>query len=339
MFTIRPFEPTDAEYEAFAAVERAVWPEYPDTADEWKHRDATRDPKYLFQRFVVTLPRSGDDSDAPGTGPSAKEASYLVATGIYCEPWWSMKPGKYFVNLSVHPDYRRRGIGTTLYNHLMSLVAEHDPITIVSNTREDQADAIHFLTKRGFQQRMRFPISYLDVPNFDPAPFAGILARVKELGIEIVSLAELAAQDADWKRKIWELDWELMQDVPSPDPWTRTDLETWQKKVLDSPGFNSNALFIALDAGRWIGMSGLWMAPAAPEKLYTGLTGVTRSHRRKGIATAMKVRAIGFARQYGAKVIETDNEENNPMYVLNLKLGFEPQPAWLDFEKRIKETD
>jgi hypothetical protein len=51
----------------------------------------------------------------------------------------------------------------------------------------------------------------------------------------------------------------------------------------------------------------------------------------------MKVRAIGFARQYGARVIETDNEENNPMFQLNLQLGFEPQPAWLDFEKQFEE--
>jgi hypothetical protein len=36
-------------------------------------------------------------------------------------------------------------------------------------------------------------------------------------------------------------------------------------------------------------------------------------------------------------LIETYNEENNPMYALNLALGFKPQPAWLEFEKRLKE--
>lgn len=35
------------------------------------------------------------------------------------------------------------------------------------------------------------------------------------------------------------------------------------------------------------------------------------------------------------KFIETDNEENNPMYQINMKLGFEPLPAWVDYEKTL----
>ena len=62
---------------------------------------------------------------------------------------------------------------------------------------------------------------------------------------------------------------------------------------------------------------------------------MVRSHRRKGLATALKLWGIAFAKRYGAKLLETDNEESNPMCHLNRKLGFEPQPAWIDFEKRM----
>jgi GNAT superfamily N-acetyltransferase len=318
-YTIRPFETTDEDYEGFAAVELAVWPEYRDTVEEWKHKDETRDPKYLFHRFV------------------AEVEGIMVASGIYCDPWWSMRPGKYFVNMSVHPDYRRRGIGTALYNLFMGELSEYDPATVITSTREDQADALRFLAKRGFRQQMRFPVSHLDVIAFDPAPFDGKVASVEASSIEIRSLAEVAATDPDWKRKLWDLEWELLQDVPSPEPLTRQTFENFEERELGHPGFNPDALFIALDAGRWVGTSGLWMAEGDLEKLYTGLTGVVRSHRRRGLATAMKVRGIAFAQAYGARIIETDNEENNPMYDLNLQLGFKPQPAWLSFEKQLKE--
>jgi GNAT superfamily N-acetyltransferase len=313
--TIRPFEYTAADYEAFAAVKQAVWPEYPDTVGELRHQDETLEPGVLFCRFLVEVD------------------GRVVGSGLYCEPWWSKRPGKYCVRCNVHPHFRRQGIGTALYDHLMDLLARHEPTILVSDTREDQADGLRFLTARGFKQVMRSPVSHLEVASFDAGRFADTGLRVEERGIEIMALARVARTDPEWKHKLWDLEWELLQDVPSPDPLTRQTFENFEERSLGAPGFNPEGQFIALDGDRWVGMSGLWMAPGDPDKLYTGLTGVVRSHRRQGIATAMKVQGIDFARQYGAKIIETDNEENNPMYWLNLRLGFEPQPAWLNFQK------
>jgi GNAT superfamily N-acetyltransferase len=319
MITIRPFEPADAEYEAFVALQLAVWPEYRDTVDEWKHRDRTRDASVFFERYVVE--RQGE----------------LVASGLCCEPWWSLKPGKYYVNVDVHPEHRRQGIGTSLYDYLVDRLSEYKPTKLVSHTQEDRADGIRFLEKRGFQQVMRYPVSHLDVQGFDPKRYASKLARVEESGIDILPLSKVAEADGGWKRKLWDLEWELVQDVPSPDPLTRQSFELFQERVLGYPGFDADAWFIALADDQWVGMSNLWIPQGDREKLYTGLTGVVRSHRRRGVATAMKVRGIEFARQWSARIIETDNEENNPMFFLNLDLGFEPQPAMLDFEKEIKK--
>jgi GNAT superfamily N-acetyltransferase len=84
-----------------------------------------------------------------------------------------------------------------------------------------------------------------------------------------------------------------------------------------------------------VALSELWSSQADLKKLFTGLTGVLRSHRRRGLATAVKVRAICFAQRYGATILETDNEENNPMFQLNLQLGFQPQPALIEFKKKM----
>ncbi len=60
-----------------------------------------------------------------------------------------------------------------------------------------------------------------------------------------------------------------------------------------------------------------------------------RPYRRRGIATALKLRTIDYAQQHGARSITTGNEENNPMYQINLALGFQPKPAWISYRKQI----
>ena len=70
----------------------------------------------------------------------------------------------------------------------------------------------------------------------------------------------------------------------------------------------------------------------------TGLTGVLRKYRRKGIATALKHTNLAWAKKQGYKSIRTNNVDSNKgMLSINLKIGFKFIPAWLVFDKIIKE--
>jgi len=71
------------------------------------------------------------------------------------------------------------------------------------------------------------------------------------------------------------------------------------------------------------------------EQLHVAFTGVVPSHRRQGLATALKIMGINFAKKAGYKRIRTGNEENNPMLTLNKKSGFIELTASLAFEKRL----
>jgi GNAT superfamily N-acetyltransferase len=184
---------------------------------------------------------------------------------------------------------------------------------------------------------MRWPESQLDVPSFEATKFANLARHVQQQGIRIYQISALQALDPDWQRNLYELDWACALDEPSPDPLTQQPFENYVKQFLNDPNFMPEAWFIARDGQQYVGLSGLLKIPTDRERFYSGFTGVLPSHRRRGIATALKVRAIEFARQHGVKFIKTNNEENNPMYNLNLRLGFQPGPAWLAFKKIIRE--
>lgn len=79
---------------------------------------------------------------------------------------------------------------------------------------------------------------------------------------------------------------------------------------------------------------------ASDDHLDTGLTGVRRAWRRKGIALALKLRAIAYARSVGAPVIRTENATTNQaMLAINEALGFAKQPAWITFVKKITDEE
>ena len=220
----------------------------------------------------------------------------------------------------------------------MGDLAERGPTIFESHAREDRQEGMDFLEKRGYKRTLRDQMSELVLADFDPEPFDWAADRMAEIGVEIRTVVELEAGGVDWKPEMWDLEHELLQDVPTDDPVTKQPFERWVK-CLTHPGFIPEAYFIAIADGRFVGVTSLWRSLAEKDKLHTDLTGVVRSMRRKGMATALKVRAVGFARDCGARIIRTENEENNPMYDLNVRLGFKPVPAWWTYRKELNNAN
>lgn len=322
---IRPFSYEDADYRAIVAISNAIEPETPSSVTAWKHWDSHRQKEHVFRRFVAEQPALNGNSPR------------VMATAVYGHTAWSFDPDKYLVNVEVDPEVQNRGIGSALYDFLMDELRAHKPTKLVGYTREDRRVAVRFLEQRGFNQVMRVPVSRLDSAAFSAGRFADKIARVEQSGIVIKTLQELSEEDPEWKQKVYELEWECALDVPTTDPLTKQPFEQFEKRTLGSPNLLPDAWFVAVDGDRYVGLSVLWKNLATDTLLETGLTGVVRSHRRRGIATAMKVHAIQYAQAHGGATIETDNEENNPMFQLNLQLGFEPKPAYLDFELPLDE--
>jgi mycothiol synthase len=318
MFTIHPFDHSDTQYRTLVTLRNAAYPNHPMSLETLKHLDAMRDPDLLYQCELI------EHDGEP------------VAYGFYMQPTWSFNPDKYFFEIFIplgHP--HDRAIREFYFAHVQAALADRNPLAWMAWGVEDQPHVLDWLRGHGFEPTMRYPVSLLDLTTFDPTPFAGIEEKVQAAGVEIKTLAELQRTDLDWLQKLYDLTWGVMEDVPSPEPPKRQSPEQFQK-VFDNPNLLPDCWFVALNDGDYVGESKLFAEPADPSKLMTGLTGVVREQRRKGIATALKLRAIDYAIQYGATRIETDNEENNPMYQINLRLGFQPAPAWIDFEKVLR---
>ncbi len=320
-FAIRPFDGSDRDYQAIVDVWNAAFPDEPTDVQTRRHYDEHLQDGFLFERLIGEMD------------------GFPVLNAFYGEDQWSHLPGKYRLGIHVVPECRRMGFGSAAYDYTWDRIKDRDPrpTLLACYVREDDADSMRFVEKRGFRVAQRNQFSQLDVASFDEAPFQGVLERVDASDVRVRSFAELMREDPEALRKAYEAGWEFLQDVPFPEPLQKMPFEQYTAEV-EGPWGMPESWFIAVDGGRYVGITQLWRTPAQPKRLRTGLTGVARTHRRRGIATALKVRAISRAKEQGFELIRTDNEENNPMYLLNVRLGFKPIPSWLAYRNRLAET-
>jgi len=318
VFTIRQFEKTDRDYEKTVSVVNRVWADYPDTVGEWKESDDRKAEKIQWGRFL------------------AEVKGEAVGIGSYRQPTHLFHPNRFAIDLDVLPEHRGQGIGTALYSRLLAQIAPYEPATLLTHTREDYTGGVRFLAKQGFEEAMREWESRLDPSTVDLTKWGKYENRMAQAGIELKTVQELES-DPDRNRKLYELEWEIDRDVPAPKPPTKKPFGEWQK-VWAHTNLILDAWWIAVQDGRYIGQTNLWGSQARPDLLYTGLTGVARSHRRMGIASALKVQAMRYAQQKGTAEVRTWNEANNAgMLDINVRLGFVRQPAHIEYMKKLRE--
>lgn len=320
--TIRPDTLSEADYAARIAISHACYPDYVETIEELRFSDANRDPKIKWARFL------------------AERDGKVIAAGGYSQSTDMYHPQKFGISISVLPEHEGQGIGKALYAHLLDALAPHDPILLRSNAREDRPRALRFLTDRGFTEAMREWESRLAAQTFDPAPFVEAARKATDAGITVQSVAALAKTVPDWKQRLKELDWTLTLDIPATDALTDPGFEHFEKTTLSNPDFLPEAWFIAIDpdGDHWVGESALWKSAGDPDVLYVGVTGVRREYRRKGIATALKLAAVQWAKDAGIREVRTWNaQQNRAMLSINEAMGFEKIPAWISYEKNLKD--
>ena len=314
----RPFDPSD--YHMMVEISNANYPDYPVSISEQQSRDESVEKSNLLQKRTTFL-----DS----------ETSMIVGFGTIAHVVDMFHPQKFGISIVVDPAYQQRGIGTTIYNTLSRQLADLNAIVVWTMTKEDLTRQTEFFLHRGFVGKNRSWESRLDLPTFDPSKFQHYLTRVAEDGVTFTTLAQERKDDA-FLHQLHEFVQLINEDMPREAPFTPLSYEAWRAFSYDNPRLIPEGYWIAKKDSQIVGLSDLHRNEKDPAGLSQDDTGVRREYRGRGIATALKVRLIEWAKQKGYSSIKTWNDSKNaPMLAVNTRLGFKRQVGWVFMQKDI----
>jgi hypothetical protein len=200
-------------------------------------------------------------------------------------------------------------------------------------TRSDKSLRRMTLESRGYTLIQTAPSSKLDIEAFDESRFE---AKITSCRYPVLTIAELAVRGFDWMPALYEATDEMARDVPDPHDYVQIPYEQYAERLKNPMVYDHRLMFVAMDGEQIIGYTRVTPYQLDPTLVATGLSGVLRAYRRQGVVTALKVRAILALRDLGFKWLRTENDVTNPMYPLNLDLGFAWEWDWLQFGKSLQ---
>jgi mycothiol synthase len=228
----------------------------------------------------------------------------------------SQSPERTALAVRVLPTHRRRGLGSELLEQLLEHAAGLEPEWVSGMVSEDDVPSLSWAEKRGFEEYGRqIELSReLGPAEPPPSPPAGI------------ELAELDDRYLDGAYAVWV---EGFPDMPVSPQAQAPSYDEWLEEEVPGP-----VTFVALENGDVVGAAALLSRVDGLAE--HGLTSVLRSHRERGIATALKQALIHWASANGYTELTTWTQDGNAaMQAVNVKLGYRPRPAAINVWRRL----
>ena len=179
-----------------------------------------------------------------------------------------------------------------------------------------------FYKQNGFEISITEYVSLISLQDFKIKSFDKYVSRFKESPLEISTLKKLQKIHANWEEKLYDLWHRIVKDVPMDNIEPGEDINSWRTHLF-TPWFKYEDLYIVIDGEQWIALSSYNRSDVTNDTVSTELTGVLPEYRHKGICMAVKLFALDDLKKKGFKKVFTGNEANNPMFQINLKLGFQ----------------
>ena len=319
MLKIQNFKATNQEFKAIVKIYNLIShddiADYTETKNRWKIRDKTLKSDKLLLYY------------------NNKVIGYLAFVNGRNE-----NSQTFFFNILLDPKYSNLNYREKLYQEMLLKINNFRVTKIHSDVWEHKNYKSHhnFLIKHSFKCVQTNKESFCKIKEINLDNYRPLIKKLERDGIKLFDSKYELNKNSDHYKKLEELSWQYAQDFPIPDGISHTR-EPFKQFLKEQIYFESNEYGIELVAvknNKYIAATDISVNhKSQPSVGWTGSLGVLREYRRKGIATALKVKAIDLLIKKGITEIRTDNEENNPMYQINIKLGFKPAPSQLDYLK------
>lgn len=157
-------------------------------------------------------------------------------------------------------------------------------------------------------------------------------ARMRAEGIRMTTLAQ--DEDPEKYRKLWRMNEEAAQDVPTTLPNVEESFEDTMR-WLRSPTLREDRFWIAREGDEIVGASVLGYPPVRGI-VGTEWTATARSVRGRGIARALKCETLMQAIALGVDRVRTGNDgANDPILHINASMGYRASVSSINFLKDV----
>lgn len=301
-----------------ADVHTAVFPERPTDPVIERYWWAQPDDTFVVRRWVVR--RDGAD----------------IGVAYFEHPEWArLQVPHGDIGGEILPTYRERAtLGAMLAEMERRLVADGAK-RVAARANEDDDVRLAAIQGRGFREDRRGRRWLLDLAGNREriaTMTAQSRARMQAEGIRLTTLDQ--DEDPEKYRKLWRMNEEATQDVPTTLPNVEESFEDTMR-WLRSPSLREDRFWIAREGDLIVGASVLGYPPVRG-MVGTEWTATARSVRGRGIARALKCETLMQAIALGVVMVRTGNDgANDPILHINASMGYRPWVGNINFLKDV----
>ncbi len=291
---------TKEHFQAIADLTNTLYNNHVYSAEQGLHESANANPpaSFLFQLAYI-------DTRA-------------VAFFECSEP----EPGRFWLEILVHPDFQRQGIGSRLMLEGLAHIQKFSGTHVEAQIRSDWAAHDNFYAKHGFERSTAWVKWWLKPDNF-----------VVGNKTEVKSLAELE-QPID-QIALLELINELRFAANQSEPSKTYTIEMLNRDVFGAIWFRPERFWVVFDQQNLVAAS--WVAGFKNDPtLFLEFLGVRTFARSKGIGTAFVTKMVEACQQDNFEGIEAHVHPDETVTNTFLEhRGFERRPGYLLVKKNL----